>query len=267
MLSLLLLSFSSRLPPTLCSTTPHPAYYRVTTNTTDLAGIAGLYQLTDQTTAPAIGYVRPVYKKQGSLPSYILQNEVGDWVITFDITGSKFGLKQQSNYKQLDELNGSNWTSARGDIAEIHVSGMWACGVENNTQYMSEEKVDKFSNENITECLEKCETTIKCVALTYFNKGGFCVLHSEVSNTSHKLGAKSIRINCSSKESNWSNFIESETSMVNDSSASEVGQKKISEPVLIGLSVSCGLLVVFTVTIVAICVMTKRHKDIFPFQN
>jgi hypothetical protein len=94
----------------LCITEDYPAYYKVDTNDKDLAELTGLYQKTKETTSAAIGYLRPIYKKQANHIIYILQAEGGDWIFTStpDKTGKRFGLKQLSNYKQSKRRTCSN---------------------------------------------------------------------------------------------------------------------------------------------------------------
>ena len=103
---------------THCKSEDFPAYYKVYTNDTDLAELVGLYLKTEETTSPAIGYTRHIYKKQASHPMYILQTEGGDWIITTttDKTGKRFSLKQLSNYKHLVDEE-KEWTNLRGEIA------------------------------------------------------------------------------------------------------------------------------------------------------
>ena len=100
---------------TLCRTEDYPAYYKVDTNDTDLAELVGLYQKTEETTSPAIGYLRPIYKKRVNHPMYILQIDGGDWIITAttDKTGKRFGLKQLSNYKLIVDEE-VEWKNIRG---------------------------------------------------------------------------------------------------------------------------------------------------------
>ena len=135
MRSVVFLCIIFKVQVTLCKTEDSPAYYKVDTNDTDLEELVGLYQKTEETTSPAIGYMRPIYKKNLTHPLYILQTDVGDWVITAtqDKTGKRFGLKQVSNYQHLVDEE-ADWQNIRGEIAPIIVSGKWDCTAENKTK-------------------------------------------------------------------------------------------------------------------------------------
>ena len=193
MRSVVFLCLIFKVQVTLCKTEDSPAYYKVYTNDTDLEELVGLYQKTEETTSPAIGYTRPIYKKQASHIIYILQAKGGDWNITStpDKTGKRFGLKQLSNYKHLVDEE-AEWKNLRGEIASIKVSGKWVCTADKNTKYdfKDKEKPKKSPKQNLSECLQECKTSIGCVSLTYFKKGTLCMIFKKIHNTSFQDGAK-----------------------------------------------------------------------------
>ena len=262
MRSVVFLFLLFKFPGTLCKSENYPAYYKVDTNNTDLAELIGLYQKTKETTSPAIGYLRPIYKKQANHPMYILQMEGGDWIITAttDKTGKRFGLKQLSNYQHLVDEE-VEWKNIRGEIAGIIVSGKWACKAENDTKFdfKTNETPRKSSKNNGSDCLQECEASIGCVALTYFKKGKLCMIFKTIYNTSYQDSAQSVKIDCA-RNKNWNNeTLAFGTPVDANGTSANIDVHKQNSNMFVVVSVICGLLVLCCALVVVLLFAQRRR--------
>lgn len=180
---------------------------------------------------------------------YILQTDDGDWIITTttDKTGKRFGLKQLSNFKHLVDEE-KEWKNLTGEIAGITVLGKWACETENNTKYdfKANEKPRKSSQKNVSECLQECESSNGCVALTYFKKGGTCMLFRKIYNNSYEAGGQTVKIDCSRNGTSDSGV--------------EIDVHKQNSDKFVVVSVICGLLVVCC-ALVAVFMFAQKRKS------
>ena len=128
----------------------------------------------------------------------------------------------------------------------IQVQAVWPCEVQDASKYTFM-AFDKSNQKDISECLKQCEKSIGCLALTYYEYGGECFLFREIVAATQEENAKSIKIDCDKE-------------IKEDTQIGISGQGEKNSMIVVIISVSCNVILVTLLLIIAGCLMARKKR-------